>query len=51
MSSKLVLLNSMEEIFEIACSEDGDMDEIGAVAAECLGYEWPPEDQEDDQDD
>ena len=47
MPSKGSLINAMEQIFDVASSEDGDLDEVGAIAADCLGYEWPPPDEEE----
>ena len=48
MPTKQDLLNALEEVFEIAESDDGDLDQVGQVAAETLGYDWPPESEEED---
>ena len=44
-------VNSTEDIFEICAGnpENPDLAEIGSIAAECLGYEWPSEEEEEEE--
>lgn len=47
MSTKEEFVGALEEILDICSSDDPDPDEVGQIAADVLGEEWPPEEEDD----